>query len=271
MGPVSPGCTVFLFDTASIDDIWRWFVRTYVEGSAPAPTEEPVPSAAPGEDGHLFHVSYSDERESWTYLFNMGNVIAEASLDAEIGAGATVDELMAIASAIAHRVEAATSGSPLPAAPSPTPEPSFPSEAETALLGHVPASFRETCARTDYAVSEDALAAVACTAVVGEGSATVTYQQLADQEALTRIHERFMEVQRVAPDSGACSGEWPAEGSYTIAGEEAGRVACADIGGVALFMSWTDDRLLIHGFAEGFDTDPATLYGWWLTESGPIG
>ena len=201
----------------------------------------------------------------------MGDVIAEATIDVEVGAGAKVDQLFSVASAIADRVEAAASGSPLPAAPSPTPEPSFPSEAETALLGHVPPTFRQTCERTDHAVSDEALAAVACTATVGEGSATVTYQQLADQDALTAIHERFMEVQGIAPDSGGCSGDWPAEGSYTISGEVAGRVACADIGGVALFMSWTDERLLIHGFAEGFETDRTALYEWWLTDSGPVG
>ena len=271
MGAISPGCTVYLFDDTRIDDIWKWFVRTSAEGSAPTPTAETVPSGAPGEEGRLFHVSYSDEREAWTYLFRMGNVIAEASIDVEVGAGHGADELIAVASAIADRVEAARSGSPRAAAPSPTPEPSFPSEAETALLAHVPAGFRETCERTDHAVSEEALAAVACTAAVGEGSATVTYQQLADQEAGSRIHERFMEVQGIAPDSGGCSGEWPAEASYTIGGEVAGRIACADIGGVALFLSWTDERLLIHAFAEGFDTDRSTLYGWGLTDSGPVG
>jgi hypothetical protein len=271
MGPISPGCTVYLFDDARIDDIWAWLARTYGEGSVPAPALEPAPSGAPGEDGRLFHVRYSDEREAWTYLFRLGNVIADASIDVDVGAGATVDDVVVVARAIADRVEAAAAGSPLPAAPSPTPEPAFPDEAEAALLGHVPEAFRQTCGRTDHAVSEEALAAVACTAPVGDGSATLTYQQFADLDALTRIHDRFMEVQGVEPDGGSCSGEWPAEGGYTIGGEEAGRVACADIGGVALFISWTDERLLIHGFAEGFETDRATLHDWWLADSGPVG
>src|SRR6185503_17643456 len=98
-----------------IDDIWKWIVRTYAEGSAPTPTVETVPSGAPGEDSRLFHVRYSDERESWTYLFRMGNVIAEASIDVDVGAGAGVDQVIAVASAIADRVEAARNGSPLTA------------------------------------------------------------------------------------------------------------------------------------------------------------
>ena len=70
--------------------------------------------------------------------------------DADVSAGTTVDELVAVASAIADRIEAAASGTPLPAAPSPTPEPSFPYAAETALLSRVPTGFRETCERTDH-------------------------------------------------------------------------------------------------------------------------
>ena len=58
---------------------------------------------------------------------------------------------------------------------------------------------------------------MACTARAGQGSATLTYQQLADQDALTVVHEQFMEVQGIEPDSGECSGGWPAEGAYTIA------------------------------------------------------
>jgi hypothetical protein len=76
-----------------------------------------------------------------------------------------------------------------------------------------------------------------------------------------------MQVER---DTGPCSGDWPGEVTYTIGGETAGRVACTQFGDAAQFMSWTDDRLLIHVYAEGFGVDTDAFYQWWLNDSGPV-
>ena len=271
MGAISPECTVYVFDDASIEPIWDWYVSTYADRSAPAPTEEPAPEGAPGEDGRLFVFPASFDRESWSYAFRQGNVIAVVSIDAEAGAGSSAEDLVPIAQAVVRRIEAAAAGEPLPAAPSPTPEPSFPTAAEADLIEHVPASFRDSCARSSFAQNEESLAAVGCVVPMGIGSATVTFQQLPDQAALQQLYENTLSFMGVTADSGPCGGEWPAEGTYTIGGEPAGRVGCALLGEIAAIISWTDERLLIHGYAEGFGVDRQQLYDWWLQDSGPIG
>jgi hypothetical protein len=271
MGAISPGCTVYLFDDASIDPIWDWYVQTFADRSAPSPTEEPAPAGAPGEDGRLFVYPPIAERDSWTYVFRLGNVIASISLDAEPGSGMTADDLVPIAQAVARRIEAAAAGEPMPAAPSPTPEPSFPSSEEAALIEHVPVSFRETCGRSTFGRSDQALAAVECLVEIGSGSVTVTFQQLPDQAAMTELYENTLSFLGVTADTGPCGGEWPAEGTYTIGGEPGGRVGCALLGELAAIISWTDERFLIHGYAEGFGVEGQQLYDWWLEDSGPVG
>ena len=47
-------------------------------------------------------------------------------------------------------------------------------------------------------------------------------------------------------------------------------MACTQFGDAAQFMSWTDDRLLIHVYAEGFGVDKDDFYRWWLNDSGPV-
>ena len=153
--------------------------------------------------------------------------------------------------------------------PAPTGDP-FPTAAEAALLEHIPSALKITCSRTDFAVAEESTAAIVCSALVGDGSVTITYQRYDDAEGMDAAYSRNLEFMSVDRDSGACSGEWPAEASYSIDGEVAGRVGCSELGDIARFISWTDDRLLIHGYAEGFGVAKDAFYGWWLKESGPI-
>ena len=271
IGDVSPGCTVSLFDDASIDAIWDWYIGTYPDRSSPSPTEEATPAGAPGEDGRLFAYPPIGDIDSWAYEFRLGNVIASVSLDAASDAGVTADDVVPVAQAVARRIEAAAAGEPLPVAPSPTPEPSFPTAGEAALLAHVPESFRESCGRSSFARNEQALAAVECVVEIGTGSVTVTFQQMQDESALRETYGNTLSFLGVGEDSGPCGGEWPAEGPYTIGGEPAGRVGCAQLGEIAAIVSWTDERLLIHGYAEGFGVDREGLYEWWLQDSGPVG
>ena len=86
-------------------------------------------------------------------------------------------------------------------------------------------------------------------------------------------YDRNLEFLSVERDAGPCNGEWPGEGTYEIGDEEAGRVACAVLEGIGdpvAIISWTDDELLIKGYAEGFGVDQAEFFEWWLNEAGPL-
>lgn len=162
-----------------------------------------------------------------------------------------------------------SAGPDAPASPGTSQEP-FPTAAEAALLEHIPSALRDTCSRTDFAVAEESTAAIVCSAVVGGSSVTITYQSYDDAEGMDAAYSGNLEFMSVDRDSGACSGEWPGEAAYNIDGEVAGRVGCSELGDFARFISWTDDRLLIHGYAEGFGVAKDAFHAWWLNESGPI-
>jgi hypothetical protein len=175
-----------------------------------------------------------------------------------------------------------TVAGPLPAEPGISPKPSaepsvepsgsggpFPTELEAELLSHIPPALRDGCGRTDFR-SPTSNAAIGCSTPLGDGSLTITYQSYGDADAMDTAYSNNLSFMQVERDTGPCSGEWPGEGTYTIGGEAAGRVACSEFGDAARFMSWTDDRLLIHVYAEGFEVDRDAFYQWWLNDSGPV-
>lgn len=162
-----------------------------------------------------------------------------------------------------------TSPSPAPTAPTGTDGP-FPTAAETALIGHIPASFSSECTRYSLGRPESALAAVECPVELDAGSLTVSYFQWASAEGLDAAYTRNLDFLGITRDSGPCTGTWPAEGPYTIGDEPGGRVGCGVLGGVAPMIAWTDDQLLISVLAEGFGAEQAAMYQWWLGDSGPV-
>jgi hypothetical protein len=208
---------------------------------------------------------------SFTFIFQMFNVIASLTLDgpaAELGGPTSPDEVVALANTTGGRIFLNATRSD---APSPSPGASlgsFPAEAE--LLGHVPESFRDSCERTDSSVHEAALSAVVCSTTAGEGDLTVTYQIFPDLDTMNAAYDATLAFASITRDSGGCADAWPGEGSYTISDVPAGRVGCGVFGGVPAIISWTDERLLIHGYAEGFGVDQDPFYQWWLSDSGPI-
>jgi hypothetical protein len=163
-------------------------------------------------------------------------------------------------------------GAPATQAPAASPDlaaspPPFPNPAEEELLRHLLPGVRETCATTE-SDPRPASAAVICTVPLGDQAVTAVYQRFDDREDMARAYQADISIMDVEPDTGPCSGEWPAEHAYTIDGEEAGRVGCADVGGVKA-MSWTDERLLVHANAV-FTGAEQDLYEWWQNEAGPV-
>lgn len=152
-----------------------------------------------------------------------------------------------------------------PAATSDTAE-DFPSAAEEELLSHIPESF--DCFRSDFGAGVG-LAAIGCDVSAAGGDISLTYHLFASEEDMYGAYDDNLAFMGVGRDAGPCESTWPAEEAYTIGGEDAGRVACVDFG-VGYIISWTDDRLLIKGYAEGFDVDQQEFLEWWSADSGPI-
>jgi hypothetical protein len=102
-------CSVYLFDTAEIDDIYAWYAEGYAARSAPSPVEEAVPAGAPGEDPHLFHFAATTfGSESFSYIFRVANVIVNLGADGPDGEIAA-DDIVPLAQIVHDRVAAAAS------------------------------------------------------------------------------------------------------------------------------------------------------------------
>ena len=103
-------CSVYLFDTADIDDIYTWYAGGYASRSLPPPVEAEVPAGAPGEDPHLFHYPPTQftRTESFNYVFRVGNVIANVGADGP-GGSITADDVVALAQIVNNRIAAAGS------------------------------------------------------------------------------------------------------------------------------------------------------------------
>jgi len=144
---------------------------------------------------------------------------------------------------------------------------SFPTAAEAALLSHIPDALQDTCDRADVA---GVTAAIECGLTLGAGDVTVTYQQYPDAASMDSGYGDALTFMGVERGTGPCNGDWPGEAVYNISDAPAGHVACAEFGDTARFIAWTDDRLLIQGYAEGFSVTRDDLYQWWLNDSGPF-
>lgn len=142
----------------------------------------------------------------------------------------------------------------------------FPSPEEEHLLSHIPEEFRDECGETDFGVV--GIATIGCGIEAAGGNISITYNEFETEEEMYESYENNLEFLRLERDTGACT-EWPGEEPYQIGGEEAGRVGCAELGS-ALIITWTDDELLIKGYAEGFGVDREEFTQWWLEESGPL-
>jgi hypothetical protein len=156
--------------------------------------------------------------------------------------------------------------SPGTSQPTPTPGPSLPPD--QAFLFHVPDAIRATC--TLEGSVGNVLQTANCTAA--DGSITIAYSEYDTPESLdatfTDLRTRAAQIE---PDTGACEDSltWPAEGSYSVAGEAVGRWLCL-AGSAGPTIYWTDTRLNILAQAVGQATAEAGLADFWRNEAGPV-
>lgn len=113
------------------------------------------------------------------------------------------------------------------------------------------------------------MASAACTSP--DGTITLTYSSYDAANALDAAYEELRATTQIDPDSGRCEDHatWPAESSYEVQNEPAGRRLCTDEAGSPTIY-WTDDRLVILSQAASTTGDAEALVEFWATEAGPI-
>lgn len=159
--------------------------------------------------------------------------------------------------------------------PSPSHAPATPNSATGELLGHVPEGIRASCLPTDFL--EPVIAMVSC--VVGGGEITVDYARYPDLDSMYAAFNERVRSAEIETDSGLCftaeggaisanPNRWPAEHSYNVGGQPAGRYLCLDPGSPSI--NWTDDRLTILGSASAGPDLVDSLAAFWVNEAGPI-
>jgi hypothetical protein len=153
---------------------------------------------------------------------------------------------------------------PGPSAPTPepvvpTPDPVQPDDPHTELASHVPERFRDSC---DPAPAGAATAAVDCTPLGERTPATARYYQFADQATMDADFSTYGEALQPRDCPGGQT-TWSSETS-------GGHVGCFTDTLGSNYIVWTDDTLLILGYAETILVGPKGLYDWWLDDSGPV-
>jgi Protein kinase domain len=144
--------------------------------------------------------------------------------------------------------------------------PPFPTAQEEQLLQHVPSASRVGCMRPapDFVRNHvgDATVVGASCAMTG-GPSYAFYYSFTDVGALSAA---------VGPGGGPdCQAVPPgSSGSarYTRPDGSGGTLNCGTNDAGYAWLSWSDERTSILGFAA--DLDPATLLRWWQTEAGPF-
>ena len=156
------------------------------------------------------------------------------------------------------------------AAPTDPPESDFPDADEAALLEFVPEAFRDTCTRP-FGEGVDVVADVDCFPT-DTGADQTGYNQFANLEIMNQSYDTTRDFLEIPASQGQCAEaeQWPADGTYTIGEETAGRIMCTDTFTGSSIIWWTDELLNIKSVAISTDGDREALYEFWANESGPV-
>jgi class 3 adenylate cyclase len=157
-----------------------------------------------------------------------------------------------------------------PVGPSVTPTPtgpmadaSFPTSAESDLLGQVPASIRDVCVRSIEPLAQ-ATASLRCDLELSAEAETVWY----DQYGTTQAVENYLTTVKTEQglQVGNCGADVPrAQGNWNVGGTLSGRLLCFQSdGGTWIVWSYNADRILARAVRSG-DTmeDWHGLFDWW--------
>lgn len=103
------------------------------------------------------------------------------------------------------------------------------------------------------------------------GQIAVNYSLYASADLMNAAYQDQFAQEHIDADSGSCENlsTWPAEGSYLVENQPAGRRVCTNRPGSPTIY-WTDDRLNVLGNATATDGDAEALISFWTNEAGPI-
>jgi hypothetical protein len=133
-----------------------------------------------------------------------------------------------------------------------------------ALLRHVPAAIRGSCAQAPVG-GGGAFVSVLCQP--GGGIESVRYTQYVSQTLMQAAYSVDLSTYGAGATGSSCE-TGPAHGPYSVEGLPAGQVLCFSHLGRA-WVEWTDERLDILAAANRIDESFAELYGWWV-DAGPV-
>jgi TolB protein len=144
----------------------------------------------------------------------------------------------------------------------------FPTRREALLLSHVPEKTRRTCGReTRQDIAGRAIAGLVCS----RGPVTVFYDLFRTERAMDSYYGRAVTAAGAARGVGTCRTSDIAEGFWTLAEEQVGRLLCYTSNNGRRIAIWTFDRLRIVSWAQRNDDDKNALYRFWRgPNSGPI-
>ena len=141
-------------------------------------------------------------------------------------------------------------------------------DADTALLQHVPEAIRDSC--TPGAVVTPATASLNCNLGLDQ-LIFVYYTAYPDVNSMNTAYQSYVLAYGSDAGSQTCekSANWPAEAGYTIDNVHAGRLLCSGFG-ESPAMFWTDERLNIFSWSFGLgEVSQDDMWSFWANDAGP--
>ena len=142
-------------------------------------------------------------------------------------------------------------------------------DADTALLQHVPEEFRTSCSAVEAV--QPALATLSCYTDFERGI-FMSYSQYPDTPTMESAYNFQVQLwggSDVANDQCSDTTKWPTELGYTVDEEPTGRLLCYELG-ESPQIRWTDTKLNILSWTYGLgDATKDDIYAFWDGEAGP--
>jgi hypothetical protein len=206
----------------------------------------------------------------YNFLMATGNLAAKVYV-AGTGETLTQEQATAIAQAAAARMTAATGGgaptsSAAPASPAASASPADREAALAELLSHVPAAVSESCAEvTDESGPASDVGEVAEVRCPMADGATLTFVLYGTEGAMDAAYDTAREYARIfgSFSSGTDCATGSQDGTWSVGGEEAGRLLCHQLEGAASIV-WSHPSTRILSIIRQPETDHSAAWDLWL-------
>jgi hypothetical protein len=206
------------------------------------------------------------QTNNYNYLVRVENIVAKVF----VGGGPELDLLTAdaIAERVPARMRAALKGG---IAASPSASTGFPSEAEAALLAHIPENLHMGCGPVEEIYPNES-ATVRCKPFNGPN---IDYTAFSNGLDMTEAYQGDVDSADPAPTAnGQCAlGNY--EWTYTVNGAPAGRILCTSYisprtNQTFRVIEWTNDELNILAYASSATLGWGEMVEFWRGSAGPI-